>query len=182
MTGVWVNDDRFYFISFFFFSFLIFHSHSCTRFFSVCDLYSPAAKEQQSHDLRSISPYFLCISLGVVRRGWSCFDCYVAPGSPAANGEIQLESEVNNPVWEKTREFQRENERGKPIWALHGERMGKRTVKESEIGGDLPTDPVLKCTMANKSIDKNLFEWRRYVGKLISLHYIDSIMKLGRES
>lgn len=29
----------------------------------------------------------------------------MAPGSPAANGEIQLESEVNNPVWEKTREF-----------------------------------------------------------------------------
>lgn len=124
-TWVWVNDDRL----FCFFSFLIFRSHSCAWLFSVRDLYSPAAKEQQSHDLRSISPYSLCISLGFVRRGWSCFDCYVAPGSPAANGEIQLESEVNNPVWEKMREFQREKERGKPIWALHGERMEKKDGK-----------------------------------------------------
>ncbi len=64
-----------------------------------------------------------------MRRGSSCFDCYVAPGSPAANGEIQLESEVNNPVWEKTREFQREKERGKPIGALHEERMEKKDGK-----------------------------------------------------
>lgn len=47
----------------------------------------------------------------------------MAPGCPAANGEVQLESEVNNPVWEKTREFQRETERGKPIGALHGEEV-----------------------------------------------------------
>lgn len=68
----------------------------------------------------------------------------MAPGCPAANGEVQLESEVNNPVWEKTREFQREKERKRK--ANRSSTWRRSMVKESEIARDPPTDPVLKCT------------------------------------
>lgn len=82
----------------------------------------------------------------------------MAPGSPAANGEIQLESEVNNPVWEKTREFQRERGRGKPIGALHREGTEKEDYKRKRDCRDPPTDPVPKCTTQNQSTERNSSE------------------------